>query len=285
MNALQPSLALIRDIEASEIEFMMDRMEAIRDRPGNPEGVEIERFGNAVCFYSKTMPWPAFNTVKGLAEADADRIDSIVAFYRDRGRAVQFEAVPALASSNLLRKLTEAGFYPSGIHTSMYVQPERREAVPAYLNSVQASGRGPEQETISIEALREDQLELYAAIHCRGTGLPDAGIPSVAANNQVLHGRPGWQFYLTYVDGVAAGAGVLFTQNNKASFTFAAVLPAYRNRGLHRRLLDARIDEAHRRGCGIAVGQCAYLSQSHRDMDRAGMKLGYVRTTWTRLDG
>ncbi|MFD2327683.1 GNAT family N-acetyltransferase [Cohnella sp. GCM10020058] len=275
MNSLLPSLALIRNIEASEIEFMMDRMEAIRDRPGNPEGIEIERFGNAVCFYSKTMPWPAFNTVKGLAEADAEEIDSIVAFYRDKGRAVQFEAVPALASPSLLRKLTEAGFYPSGIHTSMYVQPERREARQV----------GPSAGAISIEALREDQLELYAAIHCRGTGLPDAGIPSVAANNRVLHGRPGWQFYLAYVDGVAAAAGVLFTRNNKASFTFAAALPAYRNRGLHGRLLDARIDEAYRRGCDIAVGQCAYLSQSHRNMDRAGMKLGYVRTTWTRLDG
>ncbi|MFC3799526.1 GNAT family N-acetyltransferase [Cohnella sp. GCM10012308] len=274
-NALQPSLALISDIEASEIEFMMDRMEAIRDRPGNPEGIEIERFGNAVCFYSKTMPWPAFNTVKGLAETDADEIHAIVAIYRDRGRAVQFEAVPALASSSLLRKLTEAGFYPSGIHTSMYVQPERREEREA----------APAAGGISIEALREDQLELYAEIHCRGTGLPDAGIPSVAANNRVLHGRPGWQFYLAYADGVAAAAGVLFTRNNKASFTFAAVLPEYRNRGLHRRLLDARIDEAHRRGCEIAVGQCAYLSQSHRNMDRAGMKLGYVRTTWTRLDG
>ncbi|WP_217592988.1 GNAT family N-acetyltransferase [Cohnella sp. GbtcB17] len=281
MNGLLPSLALVRDIEASEIEFMTDRMLAIQGRPGNPEGVEIVRFGNAVGFYSKTMPWPAFNTVKGLSEADADEIDSIVAFYGERGRAVQFEAVPGLASPNLLRKLTEAGFYPSGIHTSMYMQPERREERQA--GSAQDAAAG--SATISIEPLREDQMELYASIHCRATGLPEAGISPVAANNRVLYGRPGWQFYLAYADGVAAAAGVLFTQGDIASFTFAAVLPEYRNRGLHRRLLDARIEEAHRRGCRIAVSQCAYLSQSHRNMDRAGMKLGYVRTTWTRLDG
>ncbi|SFB30165.1 Predicted acetyltransferase, GNAT superfamily [Cohnella sp. OV330] len=284
MNGLLPSLALVRDIEASEIAFMTDRMLAIRDRPGNPEGIEIARFGNAACFYSKTMPWPAFNTVKGLTEADADAIDSIVAFYRERGRAVQFEAVPALASPIVLKKLTEAGFYPSGIHTSMYMEPERREARHEGPGSIQESGTGSGSGSISIEALREDQLELYASIHCKGTGLPDAGIPSVAANNRVLYGRPGWQFYLAYADGVAAGAGVLFIQNDKASFTFAAVLPAYRNRGLHRLLLDKRIDAAHRSGCKIAVSQCAYLSQSQRNMDRAGMKLGYVRTTWTRLD-
>lgn len=281
MNGLLPSLALVRDIEASEIEFMTDRMLAIQGRPGNPEGVEIARFGNAVGFYSKTMPWPAFNTVKGLSEADADEIDSIVAFYGERGRAVQFEAVPGLASPNLLRKLTEAGFYPSGTHTSMYMQPERREERQAGSAQDAAAGLG----TISIEPLREDQMELYASIHCRATGLPEAGIPPVAANNRVLYGRPGWQFYLAYAAGVAAAAGVLFTQGDKASFTFAAVLPEYRNRGLHRLLLAARIDEAHRRGCGIAVSQCAYLSQSHRNMERAGMKLGYVRTTWTRLDG
>ncbi|MDG0791802.1 GNAT family N-acetyltransferase [Cohnella ginsengisoli] len=282
MNGLLPSLALIRDIEASEIAFMTDRMLAIQDRPGNPEGVEIARFGNATSFYSKTMPWPAFNTVKGLVEADADAIDSIVAFYRERGRAVQFEAVPALASPLVLKKLTEAGFYPSGIHTSMYMEPERREERQEEPGIIHHSGTGGG--SISIEPLQEDQLELYASVHCKGTGLPDAGIPSVAANNRVLYGRPGWQFYLAFADGVAAAAGVLFIQNDKASFTFAAVLPAYRNKGLHRLLLDRRIDAAHRNGCTIAVSQCAYLSQSHRNMERAGMRLGYVKTTWTRLD-
>ncbi|MNJ58778.1 hypothetical protein D3C77_544310 [compost metagenome] len=40
-------------IEKSELNYMLDRMKTIQERPGNPEGVE-------------TMPWPAFNTVKGI---------------------------------------------------------------------------------------------------------------------------------------------------------------------------------------------------------------------------
>jgi len=64
-------------IEQSEIDYMADRMTAIRDRPGNPEGIEIARFGEVVCFYSETMPWASFNTVKGLRSGDADKLEKI----------------------------------------------------------------------------------------------------------------------------------------------------------------------------------------------------------------
>lgn len=48
---------------------------------------------------------------------------------------------------------------------------------------------------ITLLECREDQLELYAAINCRGTGLSDEGIPYVLENNKVLYHRPGWKFF------------------------------------------------------------------------------------------
>ncbi len=67
-------------LEESEIAYMVDRMNAIKDRAGNPEGVEIRRFGPATALYSRTMPWGQFNNVKGLLEETA--IDEIIAFYQ-----------------------------------------------------------------------------------------------------------------------------------------------------------------------------------------------------------
>jgi GNAT superfamily N-acetyltransferase len=63
LPVLTQELAL--EIQRSETEYLTSRIQSIREREGNPEGVEIARFGNAAAFYIKTMPWGLFNSVKG----------------------------------------------------------------------------------------------------------------------------------------------------------------------------------------------------------------------------
>ncbi|WP_338134396.1 GNAT family N-acetyltransferase [Cohnella candidum] len=243
-----PTLDLIERIERSEIAYMSDRMAAITERAGNPEGVEVARFGDAVAYYSATMPWPAFNTVKGIRSLDGGLLDEIVTFYRERNRKAQFEIVPGLADLRVMRLLAERGFYQSGFHASMVAVPQERAADSAV-------GDG-----ISIREIGRDEFETYAAIHCRGTGLPDDGIPYVMANNLVLHGRPGWKFYLARCEGQPAAVGVMHIGKGVASFTFAATLPEFRNKGLQRALLGKRMEVAEEHGCSLVVSQCAYLS-------------------------
>jgi ribosomal protein S18 acetylase RimI-like enzyme len=114
-----------------------------------------------------------------------------------------------------------------------------------------------------------------------GTGLPDNGIPHVAANNKVLYDRPGWKFFIAQVNGQPTAAAVMRMKDGIASLTFAAILPEFRNRGLHRLLLSRRITEAKRAGCRLVVSQCYFLSQSHRNMERICMKIGYIKALWT----
>jgi len=262
----------VETIELSEIRYMMDRMAAIESREGNPEGIEIGRFGNSVCLYSKTMPWPSFNAVKGLRDDDVDHLDAIVAFYAERDRKAKFEIVPGLSGPALLEALAKRGFYQSGFHTSMYV------------DLMEFDVRGEENEDrVVIKEIAEDGFEAYAAIHCRGTGLSDDGIPHVARNNKVLYGRLGWKFYLAFVDETPAAASVMHMADDVASLTFAATLPQFRSMGLQQKLLLRRLAEAAQNGCRLAVSQCAFLSQSQRNMERVGMRTGYVRTTWSAL--
>lgn len=267
MSFSLPSIEQIKDIENAEIDYMTDRMSAIQARPGNPEGIEIQRFGNAVCYYSKTMTWAAFNTIKGLRSEDIDVIEPITEFYRARARTPRFEVIPSLVDQSFLRRLSDRGFYQSGFHTSMVSEPQTYADV--YSNGV------------TLLECREDQLELYAAIHCRGTGLSDEGIPYVLQNNKVLYHRPGWKFFIACLDEVPAAAGVMYSKDKKASLTFAATLPQYRNRGLHQSLLRRRIEEAVNNDCKLVISQCSFQSQSHKNMERLGMKIGYVRASWT----
>lgn len=262
-----PSEQLIKEIELSEVDYMYDRMIAIQSRPSNPEGIEVTKFGNALCLFSRTMPWASFNTVKGLTSNDIQFIEQIIDFYRMRERKVQFEIVPSIVDRNLLEYLYERGYYQSGFHTSLYIEPTDFNV--------------DIQNNIRIQELREDQFNIYATIHCRGTGLPDNGIPHVAENNKVLYNRPGWKFFIAYINENPAAVGVMYIYDGIASLTFAATLPEFRNRGLQQRLLKRRIEEAKQNNCKLVVSQCSFLSQSHRNMERIGMKIAYTRTTWT----
>jgi GNAT superfamily N-acetyltransferase len=268
MDLTLPNRQLIEEIEQSEIDYMIDRMQAIRDKHGNPEGVEIHRFGNAVAYCSRTMHWPTFNTVKGLRDRDIEVLDDIIRFYQSKDRKAQFEIVPSLVTQELLMGLAEHGFYHSGFHTALYTKPFLPEIVT--------------DERITIKRVQEDEFTDYATIHCRSTGLPDEGIPHVAENNQVLYDRPGWRFYLARVNGIPAAAAVMYLKGGAASLTFAGTLPSYRSQGLHRMLLQKRIEEAALADCSLVVSQCAFLSQSHRNMEHAGMKIGYVKVIWSQ---
>jgi|HigsolmetaAR203D_1030402.scaffolds.fasta_scaffold03080_3 hypothetical protein len=290
MNTILPSPEWISKVEQSEKDYMKDRMEAIRNRQGNPEGIEMRCYGNALCLYSQTMPWPAFNTVKGFSSADVEYLDEILDFYRSRQRKVQFEIVPSRVDQQTLSVLSERGLYASGFHTSMYGIPvaEWMERVDRMERDMErenenhmVAGRRPVPDHVQIKEVGEEDFVAYATVHCRGTGLPDSGIPHVAENNRVLWRRPGWKFYMAFVSGEPAAAGVMYIHNRICSLTFAATLPEYRNRGLHRLLLKTRILESARQNCELVVGQCAFLSQSHRNMESVGLRVAYVRTTWT----
>ncbi|GAB6931332.1 GNAT family N-acetyltransferase [Paenibacillus sp. JCM 10914] len=267
-----PSSELIERIERSERMYMYDRMQAIQQREGNPEGVELEWFGSALCIYSKTMPWASFNTVKGIQANQLQDLDRILSFYQDRGRKFQFEIIPSLVNAELLQELAARGFYQSGFHNSMYIHSDDRRQV----------WKGTaDTDDVEIRRLAADEFESYATIHCRATGLPDQGIPSVARNNEVLYNRPDWRFYIAYVNKRPAAVAVMHVKEDAGSLTFAATLPEYRRQRLHQAFIHRRIQDAAEEDASLVMGQCAFLSQSHRNMEAAGMKIGYVRTTWT----
>lgn len=111
-------------------------------------------------------------------------------------------------------------------------------------------------------------------------GLPISGKRHVAENNIVLINRPGWHFYAAFVRGAPAGAAVMHVREGTASFTFAAVLPEFRRRGVHAALPAKRVQDAVKYRCKLVVSQAAYASTSFRNMERSGLRLAYTRAAW-----
>jgi hypothetical protein len=134
---------------------------------------------------------------------------------------------------------------------------------------------------IEVRELKADEFELYGRLHCLGTGLNPDGAGHVADNNRVLFDRPGWCFYIGFVDDQPAGVAVMYMNNSVASYTFAATLPELRGRGLQTAFLHKRRYDAARAQCDLIVSQAAYASTSQNNMERAGLRIGYTKAVWT----
>ena len=89
--------------------------------------------------------------------------------------------------------------------------------------------------------------------------------------------------YLARVEGRPAAAAILYMQDDVGYLADAATDPVYRRRGLHAALLRRRMRDAHDAGAAFVVSGADFLSTSHRDMERAGMRLLFQRAIWTQL--
>lgn len=263
--------ALAREIERAEIDYVTSRIRSIGERSGNPEGVDIRSFGKATAFYIKTMPWRTFNCVMGLGPEDTDKLDDILAFYRERERGFDLQINPAGASHELLKELAGRGLYQAAFHSVLYGLPKRE--MPVLPDGIRI-----------VEVQDEQEFDRYAEIHCIASGMSAVHKHHFVSNNIGLLHRPGWKLFLGYYEDNPAAVGVMHLSGRIASCTLAATVPEFRGRGLQTALLHRRLYEAGRAGCELVTAQAAFGGTSQRNMERAGLRVAWTRAVWTTLD-
>ena len=77
--------------------------------------------------------------------------------------------------------------------------------------------------------------------------------------------------------GQIIGAGMLHADEETATLAGTAVLPGHRGLGAQGALIRARLAEAQRRGCTLAVSSTAPGSQSQRNMERHGFRVAFPK--------
>ncbi len=88
--------------------------------------------------------------------------------------------------------------------------------------------------------------------------------------------------YVARRDGVVAGGAGLRITGAIAQLTGAATAPAHRRRGVQTALLEARLADAARAGCEIAVVTTQPGSKSQQNVQRRGFDLLYARAVLVR---
>jgi GNAT superfamily N-acetyltransferase len=112
-----------------------------------------------------------------------------------------------------------------------------------------------------------------------GTGAPvdHHDRAAIAAVMQDFAGAQGFLRYVADLDGAPVGAASMRIDDGLALLCGATTLPAARRRGVQAALSTARLRDASRAGCSLAVVTTAPGSLSQSNAERQGFALAYAR--------
>lgn len=266
MDQLLPSRDLIRRTLAVDIAYTISRMQVLERIPGNPIQIAYRWVDDGAVALMARLP--AFARVVGLRPGHEHHIEPLVQWYREHDIKPTFEMVPALWDASLGRELARLGFYQSGFHASLIGTPQP-SASPA-------DGEAAVELVTTAEAM-EDYLDAYVG----GWSIPEPDRPQFKSNVRPWLQQPGWSLYVARMDGKPAAAATLYVQDRVAYLADAATDPVFRGRGLQAALLRRRMRDAGLAGAALVFSGAHPCSTSHRNMERAGLRLQFIRSLWT----
>lgn len=244
---------------------MIAWVEGLRDLPGNPADVAVERFDGAVALACATLPELDFvNMVHGLDAGVPKQVDDVTAFYRGLGLRGWTEVAPEPGADAVMERMTSAGWAQTGFWCSFHGAPR---ALPM-----------PDGVDVA-EATAADMPE-FARVHLDGHEVPSDDRAAAEAAVERWHGRPGWHMYLARVDGVAAASAALTVDSGLGYLANSATVPGMRRRGCQAALLARRIADAAAASCDTIASLAEFGSASQRNLERAGLRVAFTQAVW-----
>ncbi len=201
-----------------------------------------------------------------FAPVTPEALAEIEAFFTDRGAPVMHEVSP-LAGIEAFTLLAERGYVPNDLSTVL-VQPlddvlAPQESSGLRVRTIDAADHAAWIETSVLGWSGDPQFA--DVMRSMATG--------AAANGAMLH-------FVVERDGAPIATGSLGMHEGVALLAGASTIPAGRNLGAQALLLAARLDEARRRGCDLAMMVTTPGSTSQRNAERRGFRVAYTRTKW-----
>ncbi|HEU4412247.1 MAG TPA: GNAT family N-acetyltransferase [Polyangiaceae bacterium] len=276
--------SLVRRIERAEGSLLIDVAEAALAEAGAGGGAAgplVAPIGGGVATFVR--PGSPLNKLAGVGfegPLDGALLEAIEAEFLRRGSALQAE-VSALADPAVLQALARRGYALVGFENVLGLRLAAAAPATAPGGAVSVSPAGPGEERAWREALVD------------GFGQPDGSRPERETFSREALGvvfddvarARGLRRYLARVDGAVAGGASLRVFEGVAQLSGAATLPAFRRRGVQTALLAARLADAARAGCDLAVVTTEPGTKSQENVMRQGFSLLYARAVLAHEPG
>ncbi len=261
---------LIARIEQFHLRFSLARMEALQALPGNPYAVEIQRFGNALAFKTHSPLLRGKNRIQGFRAEDVPYLHEALNFFRKDDLRCTLGVSYGQMTQDLFMQLSAEGLWSCGSGTVACIVPDRmlvseaRAAAPVQIRESSLS-----EKTLYLDLFRQ-------AFEARGEGQAD--YLQFQWTEDTL---PGCRRYIAEVENVPVAFASFPIIDGVGFFGTAGVLPAWRGGGIQRALIDRRIADAPSFGCDLVIGGGSLFSTTHRNFERAGLRLVPVGSVWT----
>ena len=231
---------------------------------GNSDNVG--RFGGAIALKAGHK-----NGVYCFSGEDLNHLDEILAFFGSDAINPAFYLTSMGFTEELGTVLTNAGFYQSDFkQTALY-------GLPSQTRSASAPG-------VEIERVNGNTLEVFLEAVATGFEWPSEWREYAKDGLRQWSAAEGFHAYLARYGGEPAGGGVLFVCDGVGFPCHGAVIPRFRGKGCHTSLLHHRLHAAHELECHLIIGGADFGSVSFRNQLRAGLRLAYIESIWTKKE-
>lgn len=260
-------------IERAEARLSADIGAAARARGGSPPAFVEDIGGGVAVFAGHGSPVNKLIGAGFSGPPDECRLGRIEARFAACGTHLQAE-VATIADPAWHAALGRRGYLLAGFENVLGMAlPVQHEPMPgAGITVVECGtdGRASWLDTVVTGFACADHVPAQAA----GQEYPREAIERVFED---FAAAPGFRRYLAYVGDEVAGGASLREFEGVAQLCGAATLPVFRRRGVQSALLAARLHDAARRGCDLAVVTTAPGSTSMQNAQRRGFALLYAR--------
>lgn len=204
----------------------------------------------------------------GLFEPACDgSLAAIEAFYRARRSPVLHE-VSSLAGIETFALLSERGYHPVELSTVLAQPLDEQLVLP------------PMSPELTVRFVAPHEAEVWTETSVLGWAVEPNLAGHIRAIAQVAFHNAAVTSFLVERNGKPIATGSLGAHEGVAFFAGASTIPGERGRGAQQALLAARLAEARRRGCDVAMMAAEPGSTSQRNAERNGFRVAYTRTKW-----
>jgi GNAT superfamily N-acetyltransferase len=266
-HPLFADLALARRLEAADAWFKLSYAQA-QNRLYSELGTAVLQTAGGCAAY--LGPGSPLNRAVGLGMSgpvSADELARIEELFQARGEAARVELCP-LADPCLLRLLNQREYRLTEFKNTWVRRLGAGETFPA--------------SDVEVKVADPEDSELWIRTVAQGFKGHDALTPGDLVIPTPNYHMPSATCFLAWVDGEAAGGGVMATYEGLAALFSASTRPAFRGRGAQTALLHARLAAAVAAGCDLALVHTTPGTASQRNVERAGFRLAYTKMALVR---
>ena len=212
---------------------------------------------------------PNYNRVLGLEASNVHRLEEVLSYYQQDGIWPRLDIPAEATSPTLVRRLLAEGYAPLESLTCLIGSPEEM-----------CLDEPPQQSLCAIRRFHAHEADTFLDLLSQSDGLPID--EQTRERVRQYYCTDTFRVYVAYVGDTPAAWATLFVGKEAGHLANAFTFEPYRGKGCQSALFRIRIQEARRLGLSWLRTDILHGTISHRNAERAGLRVATVYAYWTK---